>query len=129
MERNPSNWVKQLPLAAFAANNVVNASTGYTPFYLKTGQDLVVPMSLLESTTQKKSQVVNDMAEMGTHGFIVEWEQERYLFLFRSAPVPVPVITVPVTVPEHSQVPLGTEREQAVPVTVISILITILEPF
>ena len=50
VERNPSCWVKQLPLAEFAANNAVNASTGYTPFYLKAGQDPAVPMSLLESS-------------------------------------------------------------------------------
>ena len=55
--------MKQLPLAEFAANNAVNASTGYTPFYLETGQDPAVPMSLLESSVWTKNQVVNDMAD------------------------------------------------------------------
>ena len=63
VERNPSCWVKQLPLAEFAANNAVNASTGYTPFYLETGQDPAVPMSLLESSVQTRNQAVNDMVD------------------------------------------------------------------
>ena len=36
VERYPSSWSTQLSIAEFAANNVVNASTGYTPFYLNT---------------------------------------------------------------------------------------------
>ena len=63
VERNPRTWVQQLPLAEFAANNAVNASTGYTPFYLETGQDPAVPMSLLESSVRTRNQAVNDMAD------------------------------------------------------------------
>ena len=63
MERNLASWVKQLPLAEFAANNAVNASTGYTPFYLKAGQDSAVPMSLLDASVQTKNQAVNDMVD------------------------------------------------------------------
>jgi hypothetical protein len=63
VERNPTSWVKQLPLAEFAANNAVNASTGYTPFFLEAGQDPAVPMSLLRSNIQTQNQAVNDMAD------------------------------------------------------------------
>ena len=63
VERNPTSWVKQLPLAEFAANNAVNASTGYTPFYLEAGQDPTVPMSLLDSTVHTRNQAVNDMVD------------------------------------------------------------------
>ena len=63
VERNPRTWVKQLALAEFAANNAVNTSMGYTPFYLETGQDPAVPMSLLESLVRTKNQAVNDMAD------------------------------------------------------------------
>ena len=63
VDRNPSIWVKQLPLAEFAANNAVNASTGFTPFFLETGQDPVVPMSLLGTQVQTKNQAVNDMVD------------------------------------------------------------------
>ena len=37
VERNPTSWMRQLPLAEFTANNAVNASTGYTPFYFEAG--------------------------------------------------------------------------------------------
>ena len=63
VEQNPRTWVKQLPLAEFVANNAINSSTGYTPFYLETGQDQAVSMSLLESSVQTKNQAVNDMAD------------------------------------------------------------------
>ena len=33
IEHRPSTWTAQLPLAEFAANNAVNVSTGFTPFY------------------------------------------------------------------------------------------------
>ena len=38
VERDPQNWVKQLPLAEFAANNAVNVATGYSPFFLNFGR-------------------------------------------------------------------------------------------
>ena len=63
VERNPHTWVKQLALAEFAANNTVNASTGYTPFFLEAGQDPTVPMSLLGPQVQTKNQAVNDMVD------------------------------------------------------------------
>ena len=50
VERNPASWVKQLLLVEFIANNTVNASTGYTPFYLEAGQDPKVPILLLDSS-------------------------------------------------------------------------------
>ena len=42
-ERNPSKWVEYLPLLEFAANNAVNASTGYSPAYLMYGRNPTVP--------------------------------------------------------------------------------------
>ena len=63
VERNPRNWVQQLPLAEFAANNAVNSSTGYTPFFLEWGQDPAIPTSLLESTVRTRNQAVNDVAD------------------------------------------------------------------
>ena len=62
VERNPAGWVKQLALAEFAANNAVNASTGYTPFFLETGQDPTVPTSLLRSQ-KTGNPAVNEMVE------------------------------------------------------------------
>ena len=38
IEDHQKTWVDLLPLLEFAANNAVNASTGYSPFYLHSGQ-------------------------------------------------------------------------------------------
>ena len=43
VEHRPSTWVDQLPLAAFTANNDVNVSKGYSPFYLNQGNHPLVP--------------------------------------------------------------------------------------
>ena len=51
VERYPSSWSTQLSIAEFSANNVVNASTGYTPFYMNTAMHSVVPSSLLTAST------------------------------------------------------------------------------
>ena len=51
----PSTWVDQLPLAEFAANNVVNVNTGYSPFYLNQGSHPLVPNTLLAKGEPKVS--------------------------------------------------------------------------
>ena len=63
VERNPLQWVQQLPLAEFAANNTVNVSTGFTPFYLNSGEHPVVPMSLLGRVQETSNEAVNDMVD------------------------------------------------------------------
>ena len=47
IEHRPSTWTTQLPLAEFAANNAVNVSTGFIPFYLNSGQHSVILTMLL----------------------------------------------------------------------------------
>ena len=47
IEHRPSTWISQLPLAEFAANNAVNVSTGFTRFYLNSGQHPVISTMLL----------------------------------------------------------------------------------
>ena len=39
VDRQQKGWVKQLPYVRFVMMNTVNASTGYSPFYLKTGRN------------------------------------------------------------------------------------------
>ena len=55
VEHRPSTWVSQLPLADFAANNTVNVSTGYSPFYLNQGSHHLVPNTLLAKGEPKVS--------------------------------------------------------------------------
>ena len=47
VELRPSTWSKYLSLAEFAANNAVSVSTGYSPFYLNTGGNPVLPETML----------------------------------------------------------------------------------
>ena len=46
VNRQQHGWVKALPAVRFAIMNTVNASTGYTPFYLRTGHSprLIPPL-------------------------------------------------------------------------------------
>ena len=45
------NWDDCLPSAAFANNNSLQASTGFTPFYLGNGQHPITPGELLGQGT------------------------------------------------------------------------------
>ena len=47
VERRPAGWSQHLALAEFAANNAVNVATGYTPFFLNSGDHPIVPLILL----------------------------------------------------------------------------------
>ena len=47
VERDPQNWVKQLPLAEFAMNNAANVATGYSPFFFNSGDHPILPATLL----------------------------------------------------------------------------------
>ena len=55
VEHRPCTWVDQLPLAEFAANNAINVSTGYSPFYLNQGSHPLVPNTLLAKGEPKLS--------------------------------------------------------------------------
>ena len=47
VKRHPQTWSQYLVLAEFAANNVVNVATGYSPFYLNSGDHPHVPSVLM----------------------------------------------------------------------------------
>ena len=55
IEHRPSTWTTQLPFSEFAANNAVNVSTGFTPFYLNSGQHPVIPTMLLSRGKPRSS--------------------------------------------------------------------------
>ena len=46
VERRPAGWSQHLALAEFAANNAINVATGYTPFFLNSGNHPIVPSIL-----------------------------------------------------------------------------------
>ena len=59
-----SPWTAQLPLAKFAANNVVNVNIGFAPFNLNSGQHLVIPTILLARGQPKSpNEVVKEALE------------------------------------------------------------------
>jgi hypothetical protein len=41
---NQDNWDEMLPLVEFSHNNVIHSTTGYSPFYLNTGQHPRTPL-------------------------------------------------------------------------------------
>ena len=47
VERHPQAWSQYLALAEFVANNAVNVATGYSPFYLNSGDHPLVPSVLI----------------------------------------------------------------------------------
>ena len=47
IEIHPHTWSQHLSLAEFAANNAVNASTGFAPFVLNVGEAPTLPESLV----------------------------------------------------------------------------------
>ena len=49
VERYPQTWSEYLALAEFAANNAVNVTTGYSPFYLNSGDHPLVPSVFMHS--------------------------------------------------------------------------------
>ena len=49
VERHSQTWSQYLALAEFAANNAVNVATGYSPFYLNSGDHPFVPSVLMHS--------------------------------------------------------------------------------
>ena len=46
MEDRPDSWNMWLPMVEFAANNSINSSTSFTPFYLQYGAHPHVPKVL-----------------------------------------------------------------------------------
>ena len=63
VEQNPSTWVAQLGLMEFTANNAVNTSTGFTPFYLNCGEDPVLPNTLMVYRESEASQAVTETVD------------------------------------------------------------------
>ena len=63
VERNPSGWSKQLPLAEFATNNAVNMATGYSPFFLNVGCHPLVPMVVLQGRGKSNVEAVQVMVD------------------------------------------------------------------
>ena len=55
IEHRHSTYIEHLLLAEFATNNAINASTGFAPFYLNSGQHLVIPAMLLMRGKPKSS--------------------------------------------------------------------------
>ena len=53
-----------MSLAEFAANNAVNVSTGYSPFYLQTGDNPIVPSTFLTEGTRSQDSQVEVVQEM-----------------------------------------------------------------
>ena len=60
VELHPHTWSKRLNVAEFAANNAINVSTGYTPFFLNAGEDPALPENLLVPPGSTSNQAVQE---------------------------------------------------------------------
>jgi hypothetical protein len=61
-----TDWDEHLLAAEFAYNNSVNASTGFTPFYLTNGQHPRTPLALLnprQSAEHVRSPTAEELLE------------------------------------------------------------------
>ena len=66
IDNKQSNWDQLLPSLEFAYNNAVNASTGYSPFYLNSGQHPRLPIALLGTPTSSVPTVDHFLTEQAT---------------------------------------------------------------
>ena len=60
VELHPHIWSKRLSIAEFAANNAINVSTGYTPFFLNSGENPTLPEHLVISPGSTSNQAVKE---------------------------------------------------------------------
>ena len=60
VELHPHTWSKRLSVAEFAANNAINVSIGYTPFYLNAGEDPALLENLLVLPGSTSNQAVQE---------------------------------------------------------------------
>jgi len=66
VDNKQSNWDQLLPSLEFAYNNAVNASTGYSPFFLNTGQHPRLPTALLSTPNSSIPTVDTFLSEQAT---------------------------------------------------------------
>ena len=70
MEDRPDSWHAWLPVVEFVANNSINSSTGFTPFYLQYGAHPHVPEVLHRelkggvSANEAANNVLKEMTRM-----------------------------------------------------------------
>ena len=60
VELHPHVWSKRLIIAEFAATNAINVSTGYTPFFLNSGENPTLPEHLVISPGSTSNQAVKE---------------------------------------------------------------------
>ena len=63
MERHPTEWSRQLPIGEFAANNAVSVATGFSPFYLHSGDHPLMPTALLQGDVSTPLEAVHIMTD------------------------------------------------------------------
>ncbi|GJJ76346.1 hypothetical protein EMPS_08705 [Entomortierella parvispora] len=66
IDNKQSNWDQLLPSLEFAYNNAVNASTGYSPFFLNSGQHPRLPTALLGKPSSSVPTVDTFLTEQAT---------------------------------------------------------------
>ncbi|GJJ71552.1 hypothetical protein EMPS_03902 [Entomortierella parvispora] len=77
VDNKQSNWDQLLPSLEFAYNNAVNASTGYSPFFLSTGQHPRLPTALLSVPSSPVPTVDSVLTEEATTPILAQDALQR----------------------------------------------------
>ena len=59
IDHSPRDWAQRLPTLEIAYNDSVNASTGYSPYFLCSGTNPILPLSLYAAPTFRTAQTVD----------------------------------------------------------------------
>ena len=63
VERHPTEWSRQLPIAEFAANNAISMATGFSPFYFHSSDHPLMPTALLRGDVSTPIEAVHIMTD------------------------------------------------------------------
>ena len=61
VERHPTKWSRQIPLAEFATNSAINIATGHSPFYLNFGDHPLLTTAFMQGVRSTFVKVVQVM--------------------------------------------------------------------
>ena len=84
LERTPGSWEEELPLVLWSIQTTPNRSTGYTPFFLVYGAEVVLPSDIRHDSLRVAAYVEADN-EKATQESLDILDEERELAAAKSA--------------------------------------------
>src|SRR3954462_9974182 len=84
LERTPGSWEEELPAVLWSIRTTPNRSTGYTPFFLVYGAEVVLPSDIRHDSPRVASYVEADN-EKARQGALDILDEEQELAATKSA--------------------------------------------